>query len=66
MQLKIDVLPAPLGPIIAKSSFDLTLKLTSSRAVTPPKRSVTSLISSIREESIMRSTFFYGGRFLRL
>src|SRR5688572_21960328 len=36
MQLKIDVLPAPLGPMMAKSSPCSTWKLTSDRAVTPP------------------------------
>src|ERR1700688_325611 len=40
------VLPAPLGPMMAWTEPLSTAKLTSSRAVTPPKRSVTSLTSS--------------------
>src|SRR5207253_2062629 len=45
-QLKIDVLPAPFGPMIANSSLSLTSNVTSCSAVTPPKRSVTSRASS--------------------
>src|SRR5712691_6936147 len=41
MQLTIEVLPAPLGPIIEKSSPSFTPKLTSVSARTPPKRSDT-------------------------
>src|ERR1700687_315255 len=41
MQLTIDVLPAPLGPIMENSSPALTPKLTSVSARTPPKRSDT-------------------------
>src|ERR1700735_3663130 len=41
MQLTIEVLPAPLGPIIENSSPSLTPKLTSVSARTPPKRSDT-------------------------
>src|ERR1700730_14586086 len=37
-QLKRVVLPAPLGPIRAKTSFLATSKLTSSTAVSPPNR----------------------------
>src|ERR1700738_1314535 len=39
MQLTIEVLPAPLGPIIENSSPSFTLKLTSVSARTPPKPS---------------------------
>ena len=39
MALKIDVLPAPLGPMMANSSPDLMTKETSLIAITPPKRS---------------------------
>ena len=38
MQLKSVVLPAPLGPIRPQIAPGATSKLTSSRAVTPPKR----------------------------
>src|ERR671923_241625 len=46
MQLKIDVLPAPLGPITANSSPGRTSNETASSAVTPPNRSVTSSTAS--------------------
>jgi hypothetical protein len=45
-QLKIDVLPAPFGPITANSSPRPTVKLTPFSAVTPPNRSVRSRTSS--------------------
>src|SRR5690606_39121182 len=45
-QLKIDVLPAPFGPMMANSSSCWTSKLTWDRAVTPPKRSVRSVTRS--------------------
>src|ERR1700721_4367397 len=41
MQLTIEVLPAPLGPIIENSSPSWTPKVTSVSARTPPKRSDT-------------------------
>src|SRR5258707_5481013 len=41
MQLTIEVLPAPLGPMIENSSPSFTPKLTSASARTPPKRSDT-------------------------
>src|ERR1700730_12003594 len=41
MQLTIEVLPAPLGPMIENSSPSFTPKLTSVSARTPPKRSDT-------------------------
>src|SRR5258708_23999606 len=40
------VLPAPFGPMMAWIEPLATAKLTSSRAVTPPRRSVTFLTSS--------------------
>ena len=44
-QLKIDVLPAPFGPMTAKSSPSRTSKLTSRSALTPPNESETSFTS---------------------
>src|SRR5689334_4275683 len=41
MQLTIEVLPAPLGPMMENSSPSFTPKLTSVSARTPPKRSDT-------------------------
>src|ERR1700687_2581496 len=41
MQVTIEVLPAPLGPMIENSSPSFTPKLTSVSARTPPKRSDT-------------------------
>ena len=45
MQLRRLVFPAPLGPMMAWMSPWETLKVTPSRARTPPNRSVMSLIS---------------------
>src|SRR6476646_2757850 len=45
MQLTIEVLPAPLGPMIENSSPSFTPKLISVSARTPPKRSDTSRTS---------------------
>ena len=42
MTLKIDVFPAPFGPMIANSSLRPTSKLTPSMALTPANRSRTS------------------------
>src|ERR1700722_11437110 len=47
MQLTIEVFPAPLGPMIENSSPDLTPKLTSVSARTPPKRSDTPRTSNV-------------------
>src|SRR3974390_1124299 len=47
MQLMIEVLPAPLGPMIENSSPSLTPKLTSVSARTPPKRSDTPRTSKV-------------------
>ncbi|CAA7612303.1 hypothetical protein MCP1_100040 [Candidatus Terasakiella magnetica] len=46
MQLSIEVLPAPLGPMMENSSPLLTSKLTSLSARTPPNPSDTSRTSS--------------------
>src|SRR5438445_1107503 len=45
MQLKMVVLPAPLGPIRPTISNSSTVMLTSRRAWTPPKRIETSWVS---------------------
>src|SRR5215213_2588344 len=45
MQLMIEVLPAPFGPMIENSSPSFTPKLTSVSARTPPKRSDTARTS---------------------
>ena len=37
MQFSIELLPAPLGPMMARTSCSRTLKLMSVRALTPPK-----------------------------
>src|SRR5260221_10371763 len=47
MQLTIEVLPAPLGPMIENNSPSLTPKLTSVSARTPPKRSDTPRTSNV-------------------
>jgi hypothetical protein len=41
--LKMDVLPAPFGPMMANSSRSATVNETPSSAVTPAKRRLTSL-----------------------
>src|SRR5712691_412563 len=46
MTLKRVVLPAPLGPISATTSPASTVKETRSNATTPPKRTLSSRISS--------------------
>src|SRR5690242_2855778 len=47
MQLKMLVLPAPLGPMTARKSWGCTSRLTPARAVTPPKwRCTPSRLSS--------------------
>src|SRR3954452_18185959 len=45
MQLKIVVLPAPLGPISPTISNSPTLTMTSRSACRPPKRMLTSRVS---------------------
>src|SRR5437763_10060223 len=57
MQLIIEVLPAPLGPMIENSSPSLTPKLTSLSARTPPKRSDTPRTSkACSTHSLPRAT----------
>src|SRR4051794_118888 len=51
MTLKHVVLPAPLGPMSPRISPLLMWKLTSLRATTPPKRSVTASTSRRRSPS---------------
>src|SRR4051812_27395596 len=61
MQLTIDVLPAPFGPMMENSSPSLTPKETSVSARTPPKRSDTPRTSkacstrSLRQLSVVRT-----------
>src|SRR5882672_3006903 len=47
MQLTIEVLPAPFGPMMENSSPSLTAKLTSVSARTPPKRNETPRTSNV-------------------
>src|ERR1700694_928732 len=58
MQLTIEVLPAPLGPIIENSSPSFTLKLTSVSARTPPKRSDTPRTSKACSTHSLRWRIF--------
>src|SRR4051794_12887073 len=54
MQLMIEVLPAPFGPMIENSSPSLTPKLTSVSARTPPKRNDTPRTSKACSTDILR------------
>jgi hypothetical protein len=54
MQLSIELLPAPLGPMIARISCSRTSKLMSESAFTPPKLRLMFLTSRIT--SPMRRT----------
>src|SRR3954462_884157 len=57
MQLMIEVLPAPLGPMIENNSPSFTPKLTSVSARTPPKRSETPRTSkACSTHSLPRAT----------
>src|SRR5665213_2382259 len=58
MQLTIEVLPAPLGPMIENSSPSLTPKLTSVSARTPPKRSDTPRTSKACSTHSLRNCAF--------
>src|SRR5437879_12533003 len=58
MQLTIEVLPAPLGPMIENSSPSFTPKLTSVRARTPPKRSDTPRTSKACSTHSLRCRIF--------
>src|ERR1700739_1323624 len=57
MQLTIEVLPAPLGPMIENSSPSLTPKLTSVSARTPPKRSDTPRTSKACSTHSLRNAY---------
>src|SRR5712672_374930 len=57
MQLTIEVLPAPLGPIMENSSPALTPKLTSVSALTPPKRSETPRTSKAYSTHSLRNAY---------
>src|SRR5664279_2691918 len=57
MQLMIEVLPAPLGPMIENSSPSLTRKLTSESARTPPKRSDTPRTSKACSKHSLRNAY---------
>src|ERR1700732_2144386 len=57
MQLTIEVLPAPLGPIMENSSPALTPKLTSVSARTPPKRSDTPRTSKAYSTHSLRHAY---------
>src|SRR4029434_9220200 len=68
MQLKMLVLPAPLGPMMAKKSVALTSRLTPARAITPPKcRCISSRVSNAIPapsplcECFSLQRFWYGG-----
>src|SRR5450631_1897037 len=58
MQLMIEVLPAPLGPMIENSSPSFTPKLTSESARTPPKRSDTPRTSKACSKHSLRNAHF--------
>src|SRR5882762_2863444 len=58
MQLTIEVLPAPLGPIIENSSPSFTPKETSVSARTPPKRSDTPRTSKACSTHSLRQRVF--------
>ena len=64
MVLKIEVLPAPFGPMIENSSPGFTWKATSLMAVTPPNRSVMSSTSRMGSVIVLspqlRTTSAYG------
>src|SRR6185369_3448236 len=54
MQLTIEVLPAPFGPMIENSSPSFTPKETSVSARTPPKRSDTPRTSNVFDTHSLR------------
>src|SRR5438552_7418226 len=70
MTFSIELLPAPLGPMMARISCSRTSKLTSASAFTPPKASDTPSIASItspilrrtRSRSSSRRSMALGGR----
>src|SRR5438132_749355 len=54
MQLTIEVLPAPFGPMMENSSPSFTPKETSVSARTPPKRSDTPRTSNVYDTHSLR------------
>src|SRR5579871_1286851 len=66
MQLTIEVLPAPLGPMIENSSPPLTPKLTSVSARTPPKRKETERTSNVWSKRPSRLPPQHSGAFRAL
>src|SRR5215475_4851844 len=54
MQLTIEVLPAPFGPMIENNSPSLTPKETSVSARTPPKRNETPRTSSVLSKTFLQ------------
>src|SRR3954465_15729177 len=58
MQLTIEVLPAPFGPMMENSSPSLTPKETSVSARTPPKRSDTARTSKAFSKHLLRCRDF--------
>src|SRR6185436_5884519 len=63
MTLSIELLPAPLGPMIARTSCSLTSKLMSVSAFTPPKRS--EMCSTFSTTSPIRRALVTSGRLRR-
>ncbi len=53
-QLKNVLLPAPLGPMIARISLRATSKLTSDNALSPPKRTESNSVLRIGAEAAPR------------
>src|SRR5258708_10875689 len=65
MELTIEVLPAPLGPIIENNSPSFTPKLTSVSARTPPKRSDTPRTSKACSTHSLRNAYSQGIRVIQ-
>src|SRR4029453_10313618 len=65
MQLTIEVLPAPFGPVIENSSPSFTPKETSVSARTPPKRSDTPRTSNVFDTHSLRIWRLTGALYLR-
>src|SRR6187455_2452080 len=59
MQLTIEVLPAPFGPMMENSSPSFTPKETSVSARTPPKRNDTSRTSNVFDTQSLRMRRLY-------
>src|SRR5713226_8705696 len=63
MQLKMLVLPAPLGPMMAKKSLALTSRLTPASAATPPKlRCNPSKVSNVISAGLLTPRVLDAGR----